>query len=64
MSATTTTAPMKTNSKLANIRVYNTLTREKEAFQTVQPGRVGMYLCGPTVYKEAPHRTHGRSGNL
>ena len=33
------------------LRVYNTLTRQKEAFQTVQPGRVGMYVCGPTVYK-------------
>jgi cysteinyl-tRNA synthetase len=35
------------------IRVYNTLTRQKEDFQTVVPGRVGMYLCGPTVYKPA-----------
>jgi cysteinyl-tRNA synthetase len=33
------------------LRVYNTLTRKKEEFQTVQPGRVGMYVCGPTVYK-------------
>jgi cysteinyl-tRNA synthetase len=33
------------------LRVYNTLTREKEPFETVQPGKVGMYLCGPTVYK-------------
>jgi cysteinyl-tRNA synthetase len=33
------------------LRVYNTLTRQKEDFQTVQPGKVGMYVCGPTVYK-------------
>src|SRR5947208_3331945 len=33
------------------LRVYNTLTRQKEPFQTVRPGRVGMYVCGPTVYK-------------
>src|SRR5215468_3416488 len=33
------------------LRVYNTLTRQKEAFQTVHPGKVGMYVCGPTVYK-------------
>jgi cysteinyl-tRNA synthetase len=33
------------------LRVYNTLTRQKEDFQTVQPGQVGMYVCGPTVYK-------------
>ncbi len=36
-----------------SLRVYNTLTREKEAFQTVEPGKVSMYLCGPTVYKPA-----------
>ncbi len=33
------------------LRVYNTLTRQKEAFNPVTPGRVGMYVCGPTVYK-------------
>lgn len=33
------------------LRVYNTLTRQKEDFKTVQPGKVGMYVCGPTVYK-------------
>ena len=35
------------------IRVYNTLTRQKEEFHTVVPGQVKMYLCGPTVYKPA-----------
>jgi cysteinyl-tRNA synthetase len=34
-----------------SLRVYNTLTRQKEPFQTVHPGKVGMYVCGPTVYK-------------
>jgi len=33
------------------LRVYNTLSRQKEAFETVLPGKVGMYVCGPTVYK-------------
>ena len=33
------------------LRVYNTLTKEKEPFQTVTPGKVTMYVCGPTVYK-------------
>src|SRR6058998_1719257 len=33
------------------LRVYNTLTRKKEPFQTVQPGKVGLYVCGQTVYK-------------
>jgi cysteinyl-tRNA synthetase len=35
------------------LRVYNTLSRQKEDFQTVTPGKVSMYLCGPTVYKPA-----------
>jgi len=40
-----------------SLRVYNTLTRQKELFEPVHPGRVGMYLCGPTVYK-SPHIGH------
>ncbi len=35
------------------IRVYNTLTKQKVPFETVVPGKVGIYLCGPTVYKES-----------
>ncbi len=35
----------------ATLRVYSTLTRNKETFVPVKPGQVGMYLCGPTVYK-------------
>src|SRR5437868_15406052 len=34
-----------------NLRVYNTLTKQKEPFKTVTPGKVTMYVCGPTVYK-------------
>ena len=33
------------------IRVYNTLTKTKEDFEPVEAGKVGIYLCGPTVYK-------------
>lgn len=33
------------------LQVYNTLTKKKEPFRTVVPGKVGMYVCGPTVYK-------------
>jgi cysteinyl-tRNA synthetase len=33
------------------IVVYNTLTRRKEPFEPVRPGHVGIYLCGPTVYR-------------
>ena len=32
------------------MKIYNTLTRQKEEFVPVHPGKVGMYLCGPTVY--------------
>jgi cysteinyl-tRNA synthetase len=35
------------------LRIYNTLTGEKELFEPVEPGKVGIYLCGPTVYKPA-----------
>ena len=35
------------------LRVYNTLTRAKEDFVPIEQGRVRMYLCGPTVYKQA-----------
>jgi cysteinyl-tRNA synthetase len=33
-----------------SLRLYNTLTQTKEPFQTVRPGKVGIYVCGPTVY--------------
>ena len=42
------------------LRIYNTLTREKEEFQPVHPGRVNMYVCGPTVY-DAPHIGHAKT---
>src|SRR5687767_2525449 len=35
------------------LRVYNTLTRQKEEFTPVRKGKVGMYVCGPTVYKHS-----------
>lgn len=38
---------------LPKLQVYNTLSRQKEPFETIQPGKVGIYLCGPTVYKPA-----------
>jgi cysteinyl-tRNA synthetase len=35
-----------------SLKIYNTLTREKELFTPVTPGYVGMYVCGPTVYSD------------
>ena len=32
------------------LRIYNTLTRQKEEFQPINPPFVGLYVCGPTVY--------------
>jgi cysteinyl-tRNA synthetase len=36
-----------------SLRLYNTLTRQKEDFKTHEPGKVRMYVCGPTVYADA-----------
>ena len=43
-----------------SIKVYNTLSRKKEEFKTLQPGKVSMYVCGPTVYDKA-HVGHAMS---
>jgi cysteinyl-tRNA synthetase len=42
------------------LRVYNTLSRRKEEFEPLNPPRVGMYVCGPTVYDHA-HIGHARA---
>lgn len=38
---------------MAQLFLYNTLSREKEEFKTIKPGEVGLYTCGPTVYNQA-----------
>jgi cysteinyl-tRNA synthetase len=35
---------------MSSLTIYNTLTRRKEPFVPLVPGRVGLYVCGPTVY--------------
>ena len=45
---------------IQEIQIYNTLTRSKEVFEPLIPGKVGMYVCGPTVYGP-PHLGHARS---
>ena len=42
------------------IKFFNTLSGKKEEFKPLQEGKVGIYLCGPTVYDE-PHIGHARS---
>jgi len=43
-----------------SIRIYDTLTRRKEPFNTLKPDEVSMYVCGPTVYAPA-HIGHAMS---
>ncbi|MBI1297938.1 cysteine--tRNA ligase [bacterium] len=43
-----------------SLRIYNTLTRKEEPFETVEEGKVRMYVCGPTVYADA-HIGHAMS---
>lgn len=38
--------------KSKTLTIYNTLTRTKEPFEPLHPPRVGMYVCGPTVYSD------------
>ena len=42
-----------------NLFIYNTLTRRKELFKPIHEGKVGMYVCGPTVYGDG-HLGHAR----
>jgi len=42
------------------LRLYDSLTREKEEFVPLRPGEVHMYVCGPTVYDHA-HLGHGKT---
>ncbi|MDD7545439.1 cysteine--tRNA ligase [Actinobacillus porcinus] len=42
------------------LKIFNTLTREKEEFKPINPNQVGMYVCGVTVY-DLCHFGHGRT---
>jgi len=42
------------------LKLYNSLTRNKDDFEPLEEGRVGMYVCGPTVYGHA-HLGHAKS---
>ena len=42
------------------IKIYNTLSRKKEEFETLEPNKAIMYVCGPTVYDKA-HVGHAMS---
>ena len=44
---------------MSELKVYNSLTRQKEIFRSITPRHVGMYVCGPTVSGES-HLGHAR----
>src|SRR6201747_2403594 len=44
---------------MSELKVYNSLTREKEVFTSITPNHVGLYVCGPTVSGES-HLGHAR----
>ncbi len=44
---------------MQQLYIYNTLSRTKQPFKSITPDRVGMYVCGPTVYGDA-HLGHAR----
>lgn len=46
---------------MRDLYITNTLSRKKELFVPINPGRVGLYVCGPTVYGDA-HLGHARPG--
>ncbi len=43
-----------------SLKIYNTLTGKKEIFEPLHKGKVGMYVCGPTVY-DTSHIGHARA---
>ncbi len=45
---------------MSSLKLYNTLTKQIETFRPLNPNRVTMYVCGPTVY-DNPHIGNGRS---
>ena len=45
---------------MTNLQISNSLTRSKDLFKPIDPKKIGMYVCGPTVYAD-PHVGNGRS---
>lgn len=48
------------NVKHSNLHIYNSLSGQKEKFESIHEGRIGMYVCGPTLYSE-PHMGNMRT---
>ena len=45
---------------MSNLQLTNSLTRKKEVFKPINPKKVSLYACGPTVY-DSPHVGNARS---
>ena len=45
---------------MTNLQISNSLTKSKDLFKPINPKKIGMYVCGPTVYAD-PHVGNGRS---
>ena len=45
---------------MTDLQISNSLTRSKDLFKPINPKKIGMYVCGPTVYAN-PHVGNGRS---
>src|SRR5688572_15345634 len=44
---------------MSQLKIYNTLARDKQIFVPIEPGKVGMYVCGMTIYDYC-HIGHAR----
>jgi cysteinyl-tRNA synthetase len=42
------------------LKIYNSMSREKQEFKPINPGKIGMYVCGVTIY-DLCHIGHGRT---
>ena len=45
------------------VMIYNTLAKKKMPFEPLEPGKVKMYVCGPTTYNYIHLATHARSSS-
>ena len=60
MTVTSAATHQVSDAPAASIQIYNTQSRSKEPFETIEPGVVRMYVCGVTPYDSA-HIGHGMS---
>jgi cysteinyl-tRNA synthetase len=49
----------KSKTDMSDLKIFNSLTRQKEVFTSITPGHAGLYVCGPTVSGES-HLGHAR----